>query len=52
MMNKNFKIGQKVRFTDADAHEREPDFYPPVGHVGIVMEIDDKNDMALVDWGG
>ena len=45
-----FKVGQKVRFVDADAHERSPKFYPPVGTIGIVMEID-LDDMALVDWG-
>lgn len=45
-----FKIGQKVRFVDADSHERSPEFYPPVGSIGIVMEVD-PDDMVLVDWG-
>lgn len=45
-----FKIGQKVRFVDADSHERSPEFYPPVGSIGIVMEVDPE-DMTLVEWG-
>ena len=46
-----FKIGQKVRFTDADAHNRKPSFYPPVGHIGIIMEVDNAGNICLVDWG-
>lgn len=45
-----FTPGQKVRFVDADAHERSSEFYPPVGSIGIVVETD-PDDMALVDWG-
>lgn len=45
-----FKIGQKVRFIDAEAHKWNPNLYPPVGSIGIVMEVD-PDDMALVDWG-
>lgn len=45
-----FKVGQKVRFIDADAHERNPEFYPPVGNIGIVMRTG-PDDMVLVDWG-
>lgn len=45
-----FKIGQKVRFIDADAHEWSPNLYPPFGSVGIVMRIDIDVDFPLVKW--
>lgn len=46
-----FKINQKVRFVDADEHERTPEFCPPVGSIGTIMAVDDIEDMALVKWG-
>ncbi len=45
-----FKIGQKVRFVDAEARERTPEFCPYVGSVGVVLDVDDVEDMALVEW--
>lgn len=46
-----FKINQKVRFIDTDAHERTPEFCPPVGSIGTIIAVDDVEDMALVEWG-
>ena len=45
-----FKINQKVRFIDVHAHERTPEFCPIVGSIGIIMAVDDIEDMALVEW--
>lgn len=50
-MNDKFYINQKVKFVDADAHERTPEFCPPVGNIGTIMAVDDVEDMALVEWG-
>lgn len=48
-----FKVGDKVVFTNAVKHEAVSRFYPAVGTVGIVKEIDTgtlgKNSL-LVDW--
>lgn len=48
-----FKVGDKVVFTNAQKHETISQFYPAVGAVGIVKEIDTgtlgKNSL-LVDW--
>ena len=48
-----FKVGDKVVFTNAVKHEAVSQFYPAVGTVGIVKEIDTgtlgKNSL-LVDW--
>lgn len=48
-----FKVGDKVVFTNATKHEAVSQFYPAVGTVGIVKEIDTgtlgKNSL-LVDW--
>ena len=50
-----FNIGDKVVFTNATKHETVSQFYPAVGTVGIVKEIDTgmlgKNSLLLVDWG-
>lgn len=49
-MVKNFYVNQRVRFTDAEAHESTPEFCPPVGSIGTVLAVDDIEDMALVEW--
>ena len=46
-----FKIGQKVRFIDTEARESTPEFCPYVGSVGVVLDVDDAEDMALVECG-
>lgn len=45
-----FKIGQVVRFIDVEARENTPEFCPYVGSIGVVLDVDDAEDMALVDW--
>lgn len=41
--------GDKVRFTDEEAHRQFPQFYPEPGTVGVVDEIDE--DRAIwVQW--
>lgn len=45
-----FKVGQKVRFTSAKAHESDPRFYPSVGWHGTIKKLDDDTKQALVEW--
>ncbi len=49
-----FKVGDKVVFINAQKHESLRSFYPVVGTVGTVKEIDenaiDKKGL-LIDWG-
>lgn len=35
----NIKIGSKVRMTDEESHRNNPQWFPDVGTVGIVMEV-------------
>lgn len=35
----NVKIGSKVRMTDREGHRNNPQWFPDVGTVGIVMEV-------------
>lgn len=49
-----FKIGDKVVFINAQKHESARQFYPVVGTVGTVVEIDEHpidEKGLLVDWG-
>ena len=49
-----FNIGDKVVFANAKKHEAVSQFYPAVGTVGIVKEIDTRTlgkNSLLVDWG-
>lgn len=50
---RSFIIGEKkpttkVRFIDNNAHKSTPEFYPPVGTIGILLQ---ENDNLFVDWG-
>lgn len=49
-----FNVGEKVVFTNTKKHESARQFYPVVGTVGTVVEID-KNPIdgkaLLIDWG-
>lgn len=48
-----FKVGDKVVFTNAEKHKAVSKFYPAVGTVGIVKEIDTGTfgeNSLLVDW--
>lgn len=47
-MNDKFYINQNVRFIDEDAHKWDPNLYPPVGSIGVVMRID--VDFPLIKW--
>lgn len=47
------KIGDKVKFICEEAHTEMPTWYPPVGTVGNVIEVDDEdpNDIGIhVAW--
>ena len=46
----NFKIGDKVRYLGHEEHKQYPEYYPPVGTVGTIVEVDDDST-ALVNWG-
>lgn len=43
------EVGSKVRFTNAEAHEEEPCFYPTVGTVGTICDIDRFGNLE-VQW--
>ena len=51
-MNK-FNVGGKVVFINADKHKSLCEFYPKVGTIGTIIEIEEKiNEKGLlVDWG-
>lgn len=42
--------GSRVRFMDADAHERFQRYYPPVGTVGIVLTVNEQRGFAVIRW--
>lgn len=51
MSERNYKVGDKVRFIDANRHRNVPTFYPPVGTVGTIVSIDRCDDIPyLVRW--
>ena len=43
------KAGDKVRFMDAEWHERAPEYYPPVRTVGVVCETTHSGSLR-VQW--
>lgn len=45
--NNEFCVGDMVVFTSAEAHDRLPVFYPPVGTVGEVVEVLGADDDAV-----
>lgn len=47
--NDEFCIGDMVMFTGAEAHDRLPVFYPPVGTVGEVVEVLGADDDDILD---
>lgn len=44
-----FKIGDKVRYVDKAGHRRSPAYYPAVGTIGEIKQIDDLGD-PWVQW--
>ncbi len=44
----DYKPGDKVVFVDGDSHGMFPEFYPEVGTVGTVVDVD--RHAALVKW--
>lgn len=43
------KVGDKVRFVNAEVHDCDPYCYPPVGTIGTVLSID-SDDGVYVQW--
>lgn len=43
------KVGDKVRFVSAEAHDCDPRYYPPVGAIGTVLSINRYGDV-FVQW--
>lgn len=43
------KVGDKVRFVNAEVHDCDPWFYPPVGTIGTVLSINRYGDV-FVQW--
>ena len=50
---RKFKVGDQVIITrlEYDRHKRFPQWYPLVGSVGTIVECEQDNDSALVQWG-
>lgn len=48
----NTMFGRQVRFINAQAHEEMPDWYPPVGTIGIIIPStwNYSNINFLVNW--
>lgn len=44
-----FDIGDKVKFINPTEHQEWPKFYPEVGTVGKILDIDEYN-YFLVQW--
>lgn len=44
-----FKVGDKVRFTDAERHCSDPCYYPPVGTIGTIVD-DEKSSAPFIKW--
>lgn len=47
-MTQAIKVGNKVRFINAEKHEQLPQFYPEVGTIGRVLKVL-KYDLG-VEW--
>lgn len=45
-----FKTGQRVRFTDDEVHKENPNLYPPVGNIGVVIRNGVDADFPLIKW--
>jgi hypothetical protein len=45
----NVKIGDKVRYLNAEKHEQNPEFYPLPGTIGEA-DSDGDNETCLVQW--
>lgn len=45
----DYKVGNKVVFTAFNKHIDDPQFYPPVGTVGVIGRIDFQDDL-WVRW--
>lgn len=46
----NIKVGSKVRMIDEKAYQSSPDCYPPVGTVGIVIDVSICRVLPLIQW--
>ena len=44
-----FKVGDKVRFTDAECHRSDPCYYPPVGTIGTIVS-DEMSSTPFIKW--
>lgn len=49
MSDKKFKVGDKVRYIGKD-HREMPEFYPPVGTIGTVINQSNECDDVYVQW--
>lgn len=44
------KVGDRVELVDEEIHEAVPDWYPLVGTIGTVVQIDEDYGLLLVEW--
>ena len=45
----NVKVGDKVRYLNAEKHKQNPEFYPLQGTIGEIISVADDNT-CLVQW--
>lgn len=50
MNDVKFNIGDKVRYLGSKEDKEFPQYYPPIGTIGTIVEVDDDGTL-LVDWG-
>ena len=53
MSKTQFYIGDAVVFTASDIHERLPQYYPPIGTIGVIKEVYELDNDGLdtrVQW--
>ena len=47
MSKTQFYIGDAVVFTASDIHERLPQYYPPIGTIGVIKEVYELDNDGL-----
>ena len=54
MSKNNFQVGDEVVFVNSEMHEENPQWYPEVGTVGVVVDIwkpvHDDDFTTMVQW--
>ena len=49
-MYKDLQVGDKVVYTNKKDHKEYPNWYPPVGTIGVVVKTYDRSGNLRVQW--